>query len=426
MTEPSAALTRGWKLFLAFALVCGAALRLAWGLDIEYKGDERYMFEQTGRPLWSDRLPPVGMPSGVGIPNPGFSVWVFTALRAVSQSDTPPDLARSVQLTNIVAIGVLLFVALRLVRHSERTAWLWAIAIVSVNPVAVLLQRKIWAQSILPLACVALLACWLRRDRRFAAFGWGLIGALIGQIHMSGFLFAASLWLWTLVFGAHLRDPRDPNWKAWGAGTAAGIVPLIPWARVMLSNEPGAPWSAIQQLLQPLSLLHFWWFWITDSLGLGLTSSLGNMEFGRFFRSPYLNGYPTFLIALVHIQLATLAVVIGIRALRSHRVTSLSWKQVLAGNGSETSFLILSAFWGYGLLLTLAGIGLYRHYLVITFPLEWIGLAFVTQTFKRDEDEVLGVIWVCQLLLSIAFLWYIHVHHGAATGDYGVAYGSQP
>jgi hypothetical protein len=31
-------------------------------------------------------------------------------------------------------------------------------------------------------------------------------------------------------------------------------------------------------------------------------------------------------------------------------------------------------------------------------------------------------LWGCQLILSIGYLGYIHVNHGAKTGDYGVGY----
>jgi hypothetical protein len=34
----------------------------------------------------------------------------------------------------------------------------------------------------------------------------------------------------------------------------------------------------------------------------------------------------------------------------------------------------------------------------------------------------LAGLWVCQLILSIGYLGYIHVNHGAKTGDYGVGY----
>src|SRR5207247_695285 len=99
------AVNRQWKFFMVVVFVCAAALRLAWGNDIEYKGDERYMFEQTTRPLFAAPLPRIGMPSGIGVPNPGISVWVFLGISRLFRSTTPPELSRAVQITNVAALG---------------------------------------------------------------------------------------------------------------------------------------------------------------------------------------------------------------------------------------------------------------------------------------------------------------------------------
>lgn len=414
-----------WKLFLAAALLLGGVLRLLWGMDIEYKRDERYMFEQTRRYPVSGAFPWIGMESGIGIPNPGMSVWAFLALSRVFPSRTPPELARAVQITNIIAIGGLLLLALRLIDAGERTAWLWAVALASVNPVAVLLHRKMWAQSLLPLFCVLLLASWLRRDRPLGAFGWGFLGALLGQIHMSGFFFAASLWLWTILFGSNLRQPRPPRWTAWGIGSAAAALPLVPWAHaVLLDSAAFHRLTASLSWPQPRLLWQFWGLWLTDGLGLGLDYSLGNAEFGRFLKHPLVAGHFTYLIGLIHAFIVVLAFVCGVEALRSFRSGSFRWKHLLAGDGSETSLLLAAALGGYGLLLTLTGIEVFRHYLLVTFPLEWVGLAFVAARRSRTT-YVLLALWFCQLALSIGFLSYIHVYGGAPTGDYGVAYSRQ-
>src|SRR5262249_44475725 len=137
---------------------------------------------------------------------------------------TPPDLARAVQLVNVAALVLLCACALRLVPAEEREPWLWAAALAAVNPLAVLLQRKIWPPSVLPLFLVLLLAGWWRRDRRAGALLWGLTGALIGQIHLSGFFFAA-----TLAAGTWLRRRTSAAWRYWIAGGVVGLLPLLPW-----------------------------------------------------------------------------------------------------------------------------------------------------------------------------------------------------
>src|SRR2546423_1677523 len=81
----------------------------------------------------------------------GAGIWVFLALGKLSGAETPPELARVCQLVNIAAIALMLAFALRAVPRPEREAWLWAAALVSVNPLAVVLHRKIWPPSIVPL-----------------------------------------------------------------------------------------------------------------------------------------------------------------------------------------------------------------------------------------------------------------------------------
>src|SRR4051794_33689296 len=83
-----------WAIGLTCALVAGAFLRLIWGLDIEYKADEVWTFEQARQLLTGQEWPCFGMPSSVGLPNPGLSLWVFGALDLLFAVQSPPDLAR--------------------------------------------------------------------------------------------------------------------------------------------------------------------------------------------------------------------------------------------------------------------------------------------------------------------------------------------
>src|ERR1700759_5090165 len=59
-------------------LILGTLLRLIWPLDMEWKFDEKWMFAKglsiaQGHEAW----PWLGMPSGVGLRNPGMSIWPF-------------------------------------------------------------------------------------------------------------------------------------------------------------------------------------------------------------------------------------------------------------------------------------------------------------------------------------------------------------
>ncbi|HTC22038.1 MAG TPA: hypothetical protein VK859_14375, partial [bacterium] len=191
--------------FLSIALVMGVILRLCFPGDIEYKEDEKYMFEAAQKIALTGSWPLLGMVSGVEVKNPGMSIWVFGVLGRISQASTPPQLARAVQVLNILGLFILAFFGLRILPEAESRPWCWATAFAAVNPFAVLFQRKIWAQCTLPFFCVLFWIAWHYRQKRAGAFFWGLLGICLGQIHMSGFFLAAGVFLWTAFLDRRAR-----------------------------------------------------------------------------------------------------------------------------------------------------------------------------------------------------------------------------
>src|SRR5262245_32522494 len=213
-----------WGPALAIAIVLGAVLRLIWVQDIEYKYDENWIFQQTQSSPEGGPFSWTGMRASVRVANPGMSIWVFQVPSKLIPLNDPTDLARLVQLLSIAALVLLVWFALRVVPQAEREPWLWAIALAAVNPLTVLFQRKIWPPSILPIFCTIYLIAWFRRERGWAAFACGLVGACLGQIHLSGFFFVAGLILWLLLF-----DRRRMAWLWWLAGSIIGAMPMLPW-----------------------------------------------------------------------------------------------------------------------------------------------------------------------------------------------------
>lgn len=392
-----------WLSFLVTAILLGALLRLSYPGDIEYKGDEKYMFDATLAFQATGSLPLIGMTTGVGGKNPGLSVWVFLALAKLTHSSTPPELARAVQLLNILGLGVLAFFSLRLVREAERLPWLWATALAAVNPFAVVFGRKIWAQCTLSLFCVLFWMAWYYRQRRMGAFFWGLIGVCLGQVHLSGFFLAAAVFLWTLY-----RD-RQARWGWWVFGSGLGALFLIPWAQYMLTH-PGYGFSQMefQWLVRP----KFWNYWVTDPLGLGLTYFLKTVTFMRFWAYP--GG--TYLVAVLHVIIVLAAIWILV-LVQKNGGFSLGLK-----DRTQTGFALQSVGYLMGILLTLSCAQVFRHYLVITFPLEWVWLARLGLRDPKWGPRTLMVLWVAQLLLTALFLGFIHLNHGDVLGDYGVGY----
>ena len=404
---------RSWIIFLVSSLLIGSLLRLIWGLDIEFKGDEEFMFQQSQTLGFWEALFHSGMLSGVQIPNPGLSVAIFVGLAKVFGAHTPPDLAQAVQILNCLALVILAAFAWKCTHSANREAWLWGTALVCVSPIAVLLHRKIWAQSTLPFFCMLAILGWNYRYKRWGAFVWGFIGALLGQIHLSGFFVMFVLWIWTLL------KKYPVKWPFWILGSVLGVIPMIPW--VIQIFQQGSLHSVPASGLEIRNAVeNFWEFWITNALGVGLSYSLHRDEFFTFWKYPYVFRTPTFLVGIAHLVLIRMGLGMFYLSLKDF------WGELKSRNKTKRKVLFLgsqepatvtlkkASYWGYGLLLHLTGVRVTRHYLLITFPLEWVWLSSLALRRPRTQ-KLLPYIWGLQLFISSLFLYYIHVNHGALT-----------
>jgi len=399
--------SRNFTLLLLASLLLGILYRNVWIGDMEWKGDQWTLFQGTqSGPSW----PWAGMPSSVGLPNPGMSQWVFTALARLTGLYEPLALERSVMLVNTLAITLLLLFALRLPEDQERPAWLWAAALATVNPGAVQLQRVIWAQSTLPLFSLTTLFGWWNRHTWWGAFLWGAVGACLGQIHMSGFFFAGGLALWTARFD---RPPTPaPRWRWWFLGSALTAWPVIPWAATALAGPRGAQHYHLG--------LQFWSRWLGDVAGLATERSLGRPGFIAWLGEPVWSGHRTFVVGLLMAFSISLALVAIIGAARRLWPRRREWRELVGGN-SSTGRVQNAAFLGFGLLVTLAGLRVFPHYLIVAFPLTYLWLARAALQLPQGR-RLLGGIWVAHALLAAAFLLHIHVNGGSPGADYGVTY----
>ncbi len=414
---------------LALAVLIGIVFRLIWATDMEYKGDELYMFERTQKIGVSEPWPMLGMPSGVGTLNPGMSIWLFVAIARIFQATDPVALVRGVQTLNCLALILLAVFAAKWVSKDEETRepWMWGAAIAALNPLAVLTERKIWAQSALPLFSMIALIGYLRRDRKIYAFIWGLLGACLGQVHMPGFFFSLALLIWAVAFDPQRKQTR---WGAYFAGSVLGALPLIPWLKYMHENPHSSPGFSEKLSLQ------YWALWVTDATGTGLDYSL-RRDFKDFLRFPFLGDHPTYLVAILHLLaiVAGVAIITGAArrffSMQNGKIgTLLGSRQAEPATLTMTSrraHVLSGSFFGFGILMTLAGVTIYRHYLILTFPLEflWLGCLGLYQRNQRFGRAALITACLAQAAISFAFLSYIHVRGGSPNGDYGIAYSHQ-
>lgn len=409
--------------FFITALVVGAWLRLSYPGDMEYKGDERFMFDRSQRIGVTEPWPELGMTSGGGLKNPPLSIWIFGGLARVFHATTPLALDQAVVVCNVLAFVIFFAAAWRLTSPRERETWLWAGALAAVSPLAVLLHRKIWAQSMLPIFCVLFLVGWLRRGRWEGAILWGLFGALLGQIHMSGFFFAFGFFLWEAALGWMRRERPKTKWLGWIAGSIAGSVPLVGWVKYVFSGvDHGEAWSWAE-----VTSGRFVRTWFSDGLGLGLDYSLGN-HYTDFLRYPLVGETKDYFPAL-YMQGASfcagvLALAAALALLGRWSMSNPDLRGAVRGS-SELAHTLGAAFFGFGLALSLSGVHIFRHYLLVTFPLEWASFAWLAFKATKRPRAILTVMWCAQLGLSATFLHYIHQNGGAIGADYGPAYSTQ-
>ncbi len=414
---------RSWSVLgVVLALVAGAGLRLVWSADIEYKADELWTFQHSH----DTELPWLGMPSSVDIPNPGMSLWVFMLLQRLSGAEDPPALARAIQFVNVAALVLLVGFAFLHVPRGEREAWLWAAALVAVNPLAVLFHRKIWPPCVLPILTLAMLYGWWYRQRRGPAFLWGLVGTCLGQIHMAGFFFAGGFVLWVLLFDRPWS--QRVAWRSWLVGSVLGALPMLPWL-VHLHNHPS------ERPIDPHRWVHacelkFWVRWCTESFGLGTDYTFGPY-FPEFLHYPLIGGRPTYLVALVHCFIVCVAAVLLLGAAVQLGRQRPNWGALWIGRGSATAFTQSAALWGFGLLLTVSSFSIHRHYMIVLFPLEflWVArLALTTDAGPRSlrlGRALLLCLCCAQFFLSANMLSFIHSRQNFAGAEYGIPYGAQ-
>src|SRR5665213_1339053 len=328
---------KNWLFFLSLALLLGVLLRLSFPGDIEYKEDERFMFE-AGQKIGAEAWPRLGMHSGAGIPNPGMSVWILVLLSKISHASTPPQLAQAVPLLTILALFTLAFFSFRVFPRPERLPWFGASAFAVVSPLAFVFQRKIWSQSTLPLFCMLLWIAWHYRQKRAGAFFWGLIGICLGQIHLSGFIFAAGVFLWTVF------HDRRARWGFWFLGSLLGAIPLIPWLQTMVTQQGhGFNWFIFLTIFYP----KYWLYWVSDALGLGLANSLKTVHYMDFLRYPLIDGTGTYLVAIAHAAIVISVILILIS------IKKTGGFSLLIKDASETGLATNAVLLGSGVVMTL-------------------------------------------------------------------------
>ena len=411
-------------LALTLALAAGIWLRLRDPTHIELKSDEAHIITAAAEgKIW----PALGFDTSNGLNHPGFGLVPYSLTAHFMDSVDPVQMARVTKYSNCVALLLLFLFVVRFTRRENgraRHAWAWAFAMVALNPLYVLWERKIWQPSILPVFfMVILLAWWNRHGSRAAAFVLGLFLALSGQVHLSAYFFAAALVAGTLLLDKHVRKV-SPSWFA--AGAALGLLPLIPWAWSLWNNlGNGGP-----LLLKPHRMLQakFFNFWVSNPLGFSFKNSLGH-DLEDFLAHPRLGGEPTYLNAAAYgvlLGMTLLAALVAAKRLREKAGALRAPVALLMRfreRASQTDLLLVSALLVGGLITTVSCINVTRYFLLCMWPLPAL---FVARWIlpHRIGPALLGTTLATHLVLSAGVLSYVG-ERSSIRGEFGVPYHSQ-
>lgn len=405
-----------------FTLLVAIILRSVFIEDIEYKGDEKYTFHAVMESR-SNPIPSTGMLSSIGLPNAGASVWIFIALGRIFNAHTPLELARAVQILNIFALFLLFFFAWKFVPKEERNSWFWGGAIAAVNPLAVLFHRKIWAQCLFPAFSMLFIMSWWKRHESKGAFFWGFLSSFLWQIQMSGLFFSGGFFIWAFLF-----DRKNVRWRSFAAGVVLGMLPAVPWI-IEISQKTFVLDRPPMGLLEILKF-RFFRAWLTESMGVRLSYSIGE-QFDNFLAYPQIAGHPSYLVSILVAVVHIVTGIVFLKALYDLFKRGINLKWIFFGRGktnelSPTQFTITAGLWGMGLLMVIGRVWIFRHYMIVLFPLCFVWFASLTMRHFKDRFKILlGTFVVAELLVSICFLGFIHKNCGAPGEDYGTAYRCQ-
>ncbi len=417
------------------AFLIGILLRLCWPQDMEYFSDQQGIFRFALAPFWNPEKDWIdnglGISASSGLMSPGLTFWIFQIPAHLFGMSSPPELAIYVRSLNIAALAVFLFFALRIVAEKERDVWLWAWLMMLVNPFEVFFQRRIWPPSVLYLFVAFFLIGWWRRERPWASFLWGVMGALMSQLHLLGALFCAAFLLWSVM---NRKQKNVARWWPFILGSALGLIPAIPWFAYLAKVIPSGSAPLGERVWEVAYQMRFWRYWFTQPFGFWLTYFL---EPGGYFREfmayPFIGRIPTYLVGLLHagiavLGLATIALYLrsgwrlfreSRRARSPHPILDSFW-----GRGSSTDAAIHAAQWGYGGLVLSKTFYVFRHYLIISgiLSLAWLARTVLREWPERWRHKVLAALWLLQLGITIFLLIFLHDNGGAPGAEYGHSY----
>ncbi len=404
------------NILIAFFIITGVVLRLIWTADMEWKGDEQWMFEHAQAAAKSGNWNLVGMESSTGIVNPGLSVWVFTVISFFTS--TPTGMDTGVQLINVFVLLGFVFFVFKKIKPEQREIWLWGLALAAVSPLAVLFSRKIWEQDTIVLFSFFTIVGNAYRTKKLGAFIWGIAGAMAGQVHMSGFFYAFGIVVFSIYYD-YLTKTKTQYWW-WFVGSVIGSIGLIPWINYLLLHPHPSElsWAHIFQF-------SFYFYFFMDALGLNIMYSI-RQEFWQFIQLPFVGNMPLYLIAVAHLFLAATGLYVVKRIYDYAKKNAKIIASKKAFNNyiiqvNQAEFYLFSILLGLGIFMNCNGAITFQHYLIVGFPFSYL---FLSKVLFQKKRWLIATIFA-QFFITVSFMIYVHVHNGIENANYGKAYHAQ-
>jgi hypothetical protein len=182
--------------------------------------------------------------------------------------------------------------------------------------------------------------------------------------------------------------------------------------------------------------LNFWKFWIEDAIGVENPFYVENPILGAgakpgsgisYSLGPFIEAFwgDYYAAQLSRIILLATSFMIYVAALWPLLKNPRSIKNIFI-TGSPTSQASAAGGIGMGTLLTAFPIPVFRHYLIVAHPLQWLFFVKIALKNLRKPKYALLTVFICNLLLSLHLLYFLHINGGAPGGDYGIAFRKQP
>jgi len=383
------------KLPLALILIILVALFLRfYKFDlIEFKGDEVHYLWTAKNVIENHQLPLLGIRASIGVYNPAIFDYFIILFSFLSRS--PLFITAIIAFINVLAIFLCYFFLKRY--FSERIAII-ACLLFATSPYAVIYSRKLWPQNILPIFVISFMFCFYKlvfeRNQKYIVWSIVLL-AFFAQIHMSGLFFSPFVIL-IYFFSRELRRGK----LLFFAGLGLAVVTFLPYTYYELTHN-FENLHAFLEYAKGTGKLSFdaIKFSINTVTTSGFEYYLGNSYNGFSFANiKFLN----FISVLSYLS----GFLIIVSKINKKNLFVLLWLLM------PITFLLMPKS------------AIYPHYLIITYPAQWIIISFFfdramsNKRFKYISLILLLAIILSHIFFSITFYNYID-DVKKIDGDYG-------